>query len=632
MRPGASAIADATEVRTSIDESIGRADFATARQQLKRLWRERAGLSQADFVASRWARAGADVPMTRVRARVLRSFTLEPVLTVTRAAGLLTGLDIELSIGDFGTYGQEILDPSSALYAGDLDVGILAVHTRDIAPGLWSPDQESTDDSRRSDADRVAAELSGLVEAFRARSSVPMLVHDLEVPPAPTLGLADRTQAFGQVDAVHSINRRLREVAAELSDVYIVPYAEVIARLGPTETTDERKWSTMRLPLATQGMVAVAHEWLRHLQPIAGRVAKVAVVDLDNTLWGGVLGEEGASGVAVGEAGRGAAYDAVQRALLDLRARGILLAVCSKNDHDLAVDAIDSISGMRVRSHDFHALRINWNDKATNLREIAEELNVGLDSLAFIDDNPAERLLIEQHLPEVAVVPLGDDPSTFGAGILAMAAFERLRLTDEDHRRSDLYIAERSRRAQREQAPDLDSYLRALGTKATVRRPTEDEVARVAQLTRKTNQFNATTRRYNDEDIRARLSDDRWRVYALGVTDRFSDHGIVGVALVERDASCWIVDTLLLSCRVIGRNVETALIGRLAADAGLDGASALIGEIVHTAKNGPARDVFERHGFARVDSADEVERWGFDLAQQTIETPTWIDMEMTDDR
>lgn len=622
---------DAAELRVSVDRAVAEGESARARLLLRELWRFHPGPSQAGFVAGRWPEVSSNVPSIGIRLSVLRSCTVEPLVPVVEAGGLLGGLDITTTVGDFNTYAQEILDPSSPLYGEWAPhVVILAVHTRDIASDLWWPQSGIESAARHSVVERVVTEFSGLIETFRERSSVPLLVHDLEVPGRSLLGLADAAESLGQREAVGLINRRLTSGVAAYPDVHLVEYDGVVARVGRAAMTDERKWATMRLPISTVGLPAVADEWLRHLHPLAGRSAKVLVVDLDNTMWGGVVGEVGADGIVLDVDGRGAPYRMVQQAVLDVRERGVLVAVCSKNDHEQALRVIDEHPHMLLRSDDFHALRINWSDKASNLREIAAELNVGVDSLAFLDDNPAERLLIEHELPEVTVLPVSDDPTIIAESVRGAAVFERLSLTDEDRRRSDFYVQQRARAEARTGTPSLESYLTSLGTVVSVGLATDAELARVAQLTRKTNQFNLTTQRYTDQQIEERSRSDGWGVYSLSASDRFGDHGLVGVALVERRPSRWRVDTLLLSCRVIGRDVETALLAKVAADALEAGASGLRGEFIASDKNAPARDFYSRHGFFGGEPdevSDETEVWCYDLNRGAIAVPDWIQME-----
>jgi FkbH-like protein len=345
-------------------------------------------------------------------------------------------------------------------------------------------------------------------------------------------------------------------------------------------------------------------------------------VDLDGTLWGGVIGEDGVDGIKV-DGPEGAAFRAVQRVVLDLYRRGILLVVCSKNNEDDARAAFEQHPGMLVREHHFAALRINWENKAENLRELAAELNVGLDSVAFLDDNPVERSLVRAQAPEVTVIDLPDDPLRYAETLRAEPAFERLGLTDEDKVRGRLYAEQRQRTSLQENATSLEDFYRSLDMTVELRQVTEPTLARAAQLTQKTNQFNLTTRRYTELQLTEFIASG-WRIYTARVRDRFGDNGIVGVAITAPSEDAWEIDTMLLSCRVIGRTVETAILAAIAEDAETAGASALVGTFVPTKKNGPARDFYERHGFSATATNDEASTWELALAGRSLSCPAWI--------
>lgn len=613
------------ELRVAVDSAIEAGDRASARLILQHLWAQHGGSAQAGFVTGRWLRAADPGVLAQpLRLMVLRSFTLEPVVPLVRAGGLLTGLDIDVTVGDFNTYARDLLDPASPLYGSAApDAVVLAVHTRDIAPALWSGTVTDSE-TRRVVADETVDELCGLLTAFRERSSIPMIVHGLESPANLSLGIADRREQFGQHAAVEHMNRELESAAGEIADVHFLDWNALVASVGRREVSDERKWNTMRMPLGPAALSAVAQAWLRILHPVSGRLAKAIVVDLDNTMWGGVLGEEGVDGLALGAEGTGAAFTDLQRTLRALRERGILLAIASKNDHDEALAAIDRHPDMLLRSEDFHSARISWADKASGLREIAEELNIGLDALVFLDDNPAERLLIATELPDVAVLSVTSDPASLAAAVRGCPLFERLELTTEDRQRSDYYVQQRERTQSRTSATSLEDYLRSLGTSVNVGRASERELARVAQLTQKTNQFNMTTRRYTEQQIVDLAEHPSWSIYTLRASDRFGDHGLVAAALVELLPQRWRIDTFLMSCRVIGRDVETALVRSISEAARIADITELVGEFVPTTKNSPARDFYGRHGFSEQVPTTDVEAWVLDVNSTVIDLPEWI--------
>jgi len=302
-----------------------------------------------------------------------------------------------------------------------------------------------------------------------------------------------------------------------------------------------------------------------------------------------------------------------------------VLAVCSKNNQADAMEVIETHPEMLLRPSHFGALRINWTDKAENLRDIAAELNLGLDSLVFVDDNPVERERVRQALPQVRVLDMPADPMDYAAALRACPWFEQLSLSDEDRERGRYYTEERARRQILDEAGGLDGFLRSLEIEATMAPVDALSLARAAQLTQKTNQFNLTTRRYREEDVAAMMASDTWIVRTLKASDRLGDSGIVCVGLVELDGTTARIDTLLMSCRVIGRGMETAFLADLIAAARGAGALTLEGSYLPTAKNVLCADFYPNHGFERVsDDADGGIVYRLDIAASPVVTPEWI--------
>src|SRR5207302_3246093 len=273
-------------------------------------------------------------------------------------------------MSDFNAHVQEILDPKSSLYGFAPDVVFLAVQTRDVAPELWRDYADLNSEQVQSAATRVVGDFRSWVSNFRARSKAHLIIHNLEQPSVPSCGILDGQVDYGQAVAIQQITRRLQALAAERTGVYILDYDSLVARHGRAHWHDERKWLTVRLPMAAENLNHVAKEWLKFLHPLTGKVAKTVVVDLDNTLWGGVIGEDGMAGIELGTEYPGVYFHNLQRALLDLHQRGILLAICSKNNLDDALEALKNHAGMLLKPSHFAAMRINWTDKAENLRAI----------------------------------------------------------------------------------------------------------------------------------------------------------------------------------------------------------------------------------------------------------------------
>ncbi|MBI3935242.1 MAG: HAD-IIIC family phosphatase [Acidobacteria bacterium] len=615
---------DTGSLREQIEDSLGRGDWAAAQALLAELWREEATVASASYLISCFDRFRSGVHFTPCRLAVLRSFTVEPAIPLLRAMSLLHGIELTAEVGDFNGYVREMLDPASRLYRFAPDVAILAVQTRDVAPELWSNYADLSEGEAKAVVRRVVGELQGCMTAFRSNSRAHLVLHGLELPPVPSYGILDTQRGRSQVAAIQEINRELQRLARERMGTYVLDYDALVARHGRGRWYDERKWLTMRMPLSAESLICLTEEWLRFLHPLAGKVSKALVVDLDNTLWGGVVGEDGLDGIQIGPEYPGAFYQSLQRAILDIHRRGVILAICSKNNPADAMDALEKHPGMLLRPHHFSAMRINWNDKAENLREIAAELDIGTDSLAFLDDNPMERARVRTGLPEVAVIDLPNDAAGYATALRGSPLFERLALSAEDQERARYYADQRQRRDLERGVASIEDFYRSLQQELEIASVTPQTLARVAQLTQKTNQFSLTTRRYTEQQISEMAARSDMRVYAARVRDRFGDNGLVGVVILRFVGDVCEIDSLLLSCRVIGRTVETAILARVIRESRLRGVRRVEGQFIPTRKNGPAADFYVAHGFMKVDETERGSLWSLAVDESTVRCPEWI--------
>lgn len=613
-----------SSLRETIDKRIEEKDHGGALAALRQYFRETPTLAGAQYVLGSLKKIEAPLPSQPLRVAFLRSFTIEPAIPLLRAAAALHGIDITAHVGGFGTYAQDILDPASALYAFDPQIVVLAVQARDLAPDLWRRFADLSQADIQANIDQAAGALASLITSFRSRSRAHLIVHNLEMPIEPSNGILDSQVAEGQCRAIRRINESLQSAAAAQPGVYVLDYDSLVARHGRARWHDELKWLTARMPIAADCLIHLAQEYLRFVLPLTGRVCKALAIDLDNTLWGGVIGEDGIEGIKIGAEYPGAAHLALQRAILDLYRRGIILAVASKNNHEDAVEALANHPDMLLRPEHFACLRINWTDKAQNLREIAKELNIGLDAVAFIDDNPVERQRIQSELPEVTVIDMPEDPMAYADTLRACPVFERLALSEEDRERGRLYAEQRQRAELESSACTIEDFYRSLQMEMEIAPVSPQTLARVAQLTQKTNQFNMTTRRYSEQEIEELSRDPGSRVIAVRVKDRFGDNGLVGVVITRTDKDAHEIDTFLMSCRVIGRTIETAILAHLIQAARSEGMRALRGWFLPTKKNIPAKDFYSAHGFRPIEENDYGTLWEVDLADTAIACPEWI--------
>lgn len=609
--------------RQSIDLLLANDQPEEALAQMRAFYSANPNLGNAQFLLDRMAKLSSP-QTTPCRVAFLRSFTLEPVLPLMRASARLYGLDVTTWVSDFNAYPQEMLVADSALYRFDPQVVVLAVQTRDLIPDIWQRFTELSAADVETLCRQAIADLRSWIHAFRTYSQANLILHNMEMPGSFAMGLLDGQQREGQFEAIARLNAELKRLAQEHTGVFVLDYDGLTARYGRERWHDERKWLTMRMPIVADALNCLAQEYVRFLLPLTGRICKALVVDLDNTLWGGVVGEDGLHGIRIGAEYPGAAYQQLHAAILDLSRRGILLAICSKNNFADAAEVFEKRPEMLLKLKHFAAVRINWQDKAQNLREIAAELNIGLDALAFLDDNPVERQRVRTELPEVTVPDLPLDPIGYASALRACPVFERLTLSTEDRERGRYYAEQRERQELQESAGTLDDFLRSLRMEAEFRPVSSATLARVAQLTQKTNQFNLTTRRYSEPQIAEMAQDPCRDVVTVSLRDRFGDNGIVGVVILRREGDVSEIDTFLLSCRVIGRTVETAIVARLIEIARRRQSRWLQGWFLPTNKNAPAQDFYRTHGFASVEETDAGTLWKLDLQQAEILCPEWI--------
>ncbi len=409
-------------------------------------------------------------------------------------------------------------------------------------------------------------------------------------------------------EAVAAFNSHIRQLATAHRQVQWIDFEEFTARYSCDELINW-KFYLMSQTLLSPKLARDFAAWWQHVEVELSmqRAKKCLVLDLDNTLWGGVLGEDGVDGITLGGDYPGKAYSWWQQALLHLSHNGVILAICSKNNESDVDEAWNNNPAMVLKREHFSAMRINWNDKASNIKELADELNIGLDSMVFIDDNPAERELVKQLLPQVEVPDFPDKPYQLIPFFKSLVEryFRIYQVTDEDRAKTQQYRANALRRAEQSHFADLDAYLYSLEICLDITEADEHRVPRIAQMTQKTNQFNLTTRRYTATDVQQHI-DDGWRVFCVNVSDRFGDSGITGVVFVEPIDDVTVnIDSLLLSCRILGKGIEDAFVKTVLNLLRLDGIRKVTAAYLPTAKNGQTAQFYDRLGMECVAVDDD---------------------------
>ncbi len=544
----------------------------------------------------------ADAAATPVRLAVLGSATLAHLHPGIRVAGMRRGLHIASYENAYGQYVQELLDGGSALHRFQPTAILFAFDAYHLTQGVHAALR----------AQEVEAALAGVMARIgrcwalaQAAFRCPVLQQTALDVFAPLLGANEHRLPGSRSRFVARLNEMLRS-EADLRGVDLVAVDDAARRDGIGAWHDPALWHRTKQEVTPALSPSYGELVARVIAARQGKSRKCLVLDLDNTLWGGVIGDDGVDGIVLGQGSAlGEGFAAVQDYAKELARRGVILAVCSKNDAANALEPFERHPEMVLRRDDIASFRANWDDKAANLRAIAQELNIGLDALVFLDDNPFERNLVRAQLPMVAVPEVPDDDPARVPGVLADAGyFESLGITADDLRRQAQYRDNIARDDLRAAATDMDSYLRALDMRLLWKRFDRMGQARIVQLINKTNQFNLTTRRHQDVDIEEVMSNPQAFGLQMRLLDRFGDNGIIAIVIGRLTTPDTVtLDTWLMSCRVLGRGVERATLDVVAAQARALGAKFLLGEYLPTKKNGMVREHYTQLGFVPL-SAD----------------------------
>jgi FkbH-like protein len=561
--------------------------------------------------------------LDRLRLGVIGDGTLTLLGPAIAGSALRHGAAIRVVEGDYSGALQEATDPESAIRTANLDMVLIATDRRLLGLDRAASGPEEADAKVAGAFQKIVRMVDGLRPSIRSA----ILVQTLPPPVETLFGSFDRVEAGSPFAMVEAFNARLAAWVGSGAAV-LVDVARLAGSVGLEAWDEPRQWHASKLSFSPEMIPVYADVVARTIAAVLGRTRKCLVLDLDNTLWGGVIGDDGLTGIQLGQgSGSGEAFVAIQRMALELRSRGIVLAVCSKNEEDAARLPFLEHPDMLLREDHIAVFQANWTDKAANLRAIAAALNIGIDALVFLDDNPAERAQVRRELPAVAVPEVSDDPAFYPRILAAAGYFEAVSFSKEDRDRAAYYQGNAQRAASLEASGDMDSYLASLDMVCTIAPVDPVSRPRVAQLINKSNQFNLTTRRYSEAEVAAAEADPRRHAVQVRLVDTFGDNGIISVIIADRTGETLEIDTWLMSCRVLGRRVEETVLAHLAAAARAHGATALVGRYVPSPKNKMVAEHYDKLGFERIEAgADGSVTYRLALAQYMApELPLRID-------
>ena len=584
------------------------ASSALSENQLNRL---------AGLISSLIAK-GRDVkPLIPFRLGILSNATTDFLVPPLIATAARHGFALTCVETPFGQMLQSSLDPKSALYQDRLDAVLLAIDFRGLPLNAALGDAEIAEAACKN----ALAQIDAIRDAVHNHAKVPCILQTLARPVESIFGNLDLGLPGTERQLIDAFNRGLTRSTAGTQDI-LLDLAGLAETVGLAAWHDPGLWNLGKIPFANEMLPLYADVVCRLIAALRGKSRRCLVLDLDNTLWGGIIGDDGLEGIALAQGDAvGEAYLSVQRTALTLRGRGIVLAVSSKNQDSTARLPFQQHAEMLLKESHIAVFQANWNDKATNIKAIAQELSLGLESIVFLDDNPVERGLVREILPEVAIPELPDDPALYARTLLASGYFEAIAFSAEDRQRAEFYQDNARRLTLQQQAGDINSYLRSLEMVITFAPFDAVGRTRIAQLISKSNQFNLTSRRYSELEVGELESDPEIWTLQVRLRDTFGDNGMISVVICRQRESVLEVDTWLMSCRVLGRGVEQAVLNEIVEHARRAGATKICGRYLPTARNEMVKRHYASLGFVQVGGVDGGDtEWNLNVAEHRAAT------------
>lgn len=549
---------------------------------------------------------GGRVFQKKIKVAFLSSFTINGIEEALRVKCAESDISCATYTCAYGQYNQDILNQSSKLYEFSPDITFIIIDTRTVMSTLFYTPYATPVNERRSYIDKRVADFVNLVRIFKNRTDSKLILTNCSIPTYSPYGICEGKSEYGLREMVYDFNAKLSDAFRSDPQVFLFDFNSFVSIYGEVNVLDYRQFLVGDIKVSLSHIPHLAEELMGYVKANLGVNRKCIVLDLDNTLWGGIIGEDGFDRIDLSLKPPGMAFVEFQRVLLALYQRGIILAINSRNNEDEALKVIREHPYMVLREENFATLKINWNDKISNIIEIAKELNIGLESIVYFDDDPINRDLMSKAIPQIMTVSLPDDPSLYASTLMRINDFNTLAVTSEDMKRGQMYKQEQKRIELKNSASNVEDFLKQLEIKVTMKKANNFTIPRIAQLTLKTNQFNLTTRRYQEEDVQTFASDQNKLIGCAQTKDKFGDNGITGVYIVNKNLAEkeWFIDTFLLSCRAMGRGIEDVMLGYILNKAKEEGIIKVKAEFIPTKKNKPCEQLLPDFGFQK-----EGEQW-----------------------
>lgn len=555
----------------------------------------------------------------KLKIGILRNFTLDPLTLALPIQLVARGFSAETILYEDYQLDELILNKNGDLYSNNPDVVMLFLAFDELIPEIAYGFHSFRDGTINHEVAAAISRVKQYLLEIRKNTSVPILLLNAPFRYLSPHGVFDAMYSHSHRAIIWELNTKLSLLCSTIADCIILDLHGIVSKIGEKNATDARQWYIAKQPFTFLCYHHLAVEIAKIIKTLFIAPMKCLILDCDNTLWGGILGEDGTEGVALGNYYPGNCYLDFQRFIKDLKNKGIFLALCSKNNENDVLDFIKNSSNMVLSLDDIATYRINWQDKASNILEISKELNIGLDSIVFVDDSDLECAWVKSQLPELSVIHLGANPSKYVASLHSTSYFDTRNITDEDLQRTEMFKGAKQSAINAESFDDYSDFLKSLDLKIEFSIDESKHIKRISQLTNKTNQFNFRTIRYSESQVREIINSEQFLTISAALKDKNTDYGIISVVILTLKDKVAFIDTFLMSCRALSRDVDRAMLSMTAKICYERGINLIEGEYIPTKKNIIIENWFEGSNFQKVENKDNSWIYKLDLQLE----PTW---------
>ena len=535
------------------------------------------------------------VGMTPCRLSILGDCATQHLATAIKGYGVEENICFQIFDADYNQIDAQLMDENSEFYQFCPQFALLYMCSEKLYRSFCERE------SKAGFAEETFDKIQYYWQLLGSRSNAAMIQFSFAEMDDGVFGNFACKTEDSFLYQVRKLNYLLMEGCRKYKNLYLLDLNCIQGKYGRDLTYDDKMYYIAKMPLSTAILPEVAKQVTDIAKAVLGRIKKCVITDLDNTLWGGVIGDDGLEGIQIGELGLGHAFEELQMWMKELKRRGIILAVCSKNNEETAKEPFLKHSEMILKLEDFSVFIANWEDKASNIRKIQETLNIGMDSIVFLDDNPFERNQVKSMIPEITVPELPDDPALYLKYLKSLNLFETASYSETDKERTKQYQAEIERTQSMQKFQSYDEYLQSLGMVAEVKPFDKFQFPRIAQITQRSNQFNLRTVRCTEAEIARMAEDDHFITLYFTLRDKFGDHGLISIAILEKtDSDTLFMYNWLMSCRVLKRGMEEFIINKVIETAKEHGYQKVVGEYIQTPKNGMVKDIYSKMGFQKL--------------------------------